>query len=151
MAVVDLLKPLVAAQFHLFGVDHDDEVAIIDVRGPGGLELTGEGTGNTYGERSATNSRGVDDVPIVLGLCRLLLVGALHIQNPKKSRAGARGPGNPRIIRVWGARRQGKSGANAASTRGFCRFRAARFGSRATGEGSQALAPTTEHDVRRGP
>jgi len=35
--VRDLLVPLVAAELDLVGVDHDDEVTGIDVRGPGRL------------------------------------------------------------------------------------------------------------------
>jgi len=79
VTVIDLLIPLLAAEFDLIGVDDDDVIAVVDVRRPGGLVLTGERAGDPDGEGSKALTGRIDDVPVVLGLRGLLLVGTHRV------------------------------------------------------------------------
>ena len=76
MATVDLLRPLAGRQLDLFRVDHDDVIAVVDVGRPGRLRAALEGARDPYRERAEPLPGRVDDVPLVIRLGRLLLIGA---------------------------------------------------------------------------
>ncbi len=75
VTVVDFVVPLFTAEFDFVRVDHDDVIAVVDVRCPGRFVFARERTRDAHRQRSEALSGGVDDVPIVLGLGGLLLVG----------------------------------------------------------------------------
>ena len=66
VAIVDLVVELFAGDADLSGVDDDDEVAHIEVRGVSGLVLTHEQGRDTRGEATEGLAGGVDDVPRLL-------------------------------------------------------------------------------------
>src|SRR6185312_6271512 len=71
---IDFLRPLVAAQLDLVGVDDDHVVAVVDMGGPSRLAAPREGAGNPDGERPQALARGVDDEPLVGGFGGFLLI-----------------------------------------------------------------------------
>src|ERR1700688_894390 len=76
VAPVELLLELLAREFDLLGIDHDDVIAVVDVRRPGRLVAAGEGTGYAHGEHAEALAGGVDEVPIMARFRRRLLIGA---------------------------------------------------------------------------
>src|SRR6185312_16091711 len=71
---INFLRPLVAAQLDLVGVDDDHVVAVVDMGGPSRLAAPREGAGNPDGERPQALARGVDDEPLVGGFGGFLLI-----------------------------------------------------------------------------
>ena len=72
--VEDFALGLAAGQAHLLGVDDDDVVAAIDVRGEGRLVLAAQTHGDDRGEAAQDQPVGVDQHPL------LLHVGSLEIE-----------------------------------------------------------------------
>ena len=66
VVVVDLLLALAAGQHDLLGVDDDDVVAVIDVRGVGRLVLAAQAHGDDRGEPADDQAGGVDQHPFLL-------------------------------------------------------------------------------------
>src|SRR5690606_36116166 len=64
--VVHLVLQLVAGDLDLLGVDHDDVVAGVDVRGVDGLVLAPEATRELAAEAAQGLAGGVDHVPVAL-------------------------------------------------------------------------------------
>jgi hypothetical protein len=64
--VGDLLLTLVAGQRDLAGVDDDDEVTGVDVRGEDRLVLAAEQGGGLRGQPAEDDVVGVDDEPLTL-------------------------------------------------------------------------------------
>ena len=75
--VEDVGVALVAGQLHLLGIDHDDMVAAIHVRGVGRLVLATQDVRQDAGEPAENEAVGVDDVPLLLDFGRLQIEG-LH-------------------------------------------------------------------------
>ena len=65
VVVVLLGLGVVAGEFHLRGIDDDDVVAAIDVRGVGGLVFAHEDDSDLGSEAAKRDVRGINDVPIV--------------------------------------------------------------------------------------
>src|SRR5690606_37451370 len=63
---VRLLVDLVAGEPHLLGVDDDDVVAAVQVRGEDGLVLAAQDAGDVAGEPAEDLAIGVDDPPAAL-------------------------------------------------------------------------------------
>ena len=53
------------------GVDDDDEVTTVDVRGEGGLVLAAQQRGDLDGQTAQDDVLGVDDVPLTVQVSRL--------------------------------------------------------------------------------
>src|SRR5262249_48605127 len=92
--VVDRLG-LGAGDFHLFGVQHDDEIAGVNVGGIRGLVLALKNDCEASGQTTKDLVRGIDDKPIARNLARLGRIGA-HVQpqmqrNLKTKRPSRRG------------------------------------------------------------
>ena len=87
VAIVKLLVPLLSAQLDFFGVEHDHVVAVIDVRRPGRLVFARKRARNSHGKRSEALSRGIDDIPPMVGLRGFLLVGAHNQRILRESRS----------------------------------------------------------------
>ena len=75
VAVGHLLGRLVARERHLLGVDDDDEVTTVDVRGEGRLVLATDERGGLDGQAAQADVGGVDDVPLALDVPRLRAEG----------------------------------------------------------------------------
>ena len=76
VVVIDLLLALAAGQHDLVGVDDDDIVAVVDVRGVGRLVLAAQAHGDDRGEAADDQAVGVDQHPFLLdvgGLGRIEL------------------------------------------------------------------------------
>ena len=71
MAVGLLLLRLGAGEGDLLGVDDDDEVAHVDVRGEGRLIAAAQQRGSLAGEATEHDIGGVDDMPLTRGVTRL--------------------------------------------------------------------------------
>jgi len=76
--VVDLLVELAAGELHLVGVDDDDMVAAIDVRGVARLVLAPQDVGDDRCDAPDDQAIGVDQVPFLFDLGRLGRFGRLH-------------------------------------------------------------------------
>lgn len=70
IGVVLLLVELAAGQLDFIRVDHDDEVAAVDVRGERGLVLAAKDRGDPGGEAPEDLVGCIDDVPVVLDVGR---------------------------------------------------------------------------------
>ena len=68
--VIGLLLQLVARQLDLAGVDHDDMIAAIDVRGEARLVLAAQMVGDDHGETPDHQSFGIDQMPLLFHLGR---------------------------------------------------------------------------------
>src|SRR6186713_2624475 len=68
VAVVAARVGLVARQVDLGGVEHDDVVAAVDVRGEGGFVLAFEHDGDARGEQAEALAGGIHHVPAALDL-----------------------------------------------------------------------------------
>jgi hypothetical protein len=66
VVVIDLLVALAAGEHHLLGVDDDDVVAIVHVRGEGGLVLAAKTQRDDRGEAADDEPLGVDQHPFLL-------------------------------------------------------------------------------------
>ena len=75
MAVVALVLALVAAHVDLLGVDHDDEVARVDVRRVLRLALAAQHVGDLRRQTAERLAVGVDQHPVALAVGRLCYVG----------------------------------------------------------------------------
>jgi hypothetical protein len=64
--VVHLVLQLVAGDRHLFGVDHDQVVAGVDVRGVDGLVLATQAAGELGSQAAQGLALGIDHVPVTL-------------------------------------------------------------------------------------
>ena len=71
MAVIDLLLSLVAGDLDLFGIDHDDVIADIGMRGELGLALAAQNLGNFRGQTPEDFVRSVDHEPLPLNVAGL--------------------------------------------------------------------------------
>jgi hypothetical protein len=71
VAVVDLVGVLIAREHHLVGVDDDDVVTAVDVRGVDGPVLALEAEGDESGEPTDDETLGVDQNPLLHHLGRL--------------------------------------------------------------------------------
>ena len=78
VSMVRFLRPLLAAELHLVGIEHDDVVAVVGVGSPRRLVLAGERPSDAHGERAQALPGRVDHVPIVLGFFRFLLERATY-------------------------------------------------------------------------
>jgi hypothetical protein len=85
--VVHLVGALVACHRHLLGVDDDDVVAHVHVRGEGRLVLAAQAHGDDRGEAAQHDALGVDEDP--------LLVDVLRGRGEGFHRAGVRAKGAP--------------------------------------------------------
>jgi hypothetical protein len=77
VAVVHLLLALLARDGDLLRVDHDDEVARVDVRRVGRLALAAQRVGDLGGEAPEGLPLGVDEQPVALSVVGVGDVG-LH-------------------------------------------------------------------------
>src|SRR5918996_2125785 len=93
VAVVALLVELLAGDGDLLRVDHDDEVAGVDVRRVLRLVLAAEGVGDARRQPSEGLPLGVDDVPVARDLTRLC-VPRLHEKRGQTRRPPARDGSN---------------------------------------------------------
>ncbi|MNY63760.1 hypothetical protein D3C86_2007650 [compost metagenome] len=75
MPVVLLVGVLLARKHGLLGVDHDDVVAIVNMRREGGFVLAAQAVRDDGSEATDNEAFGVDDDPLLLHLCRLLNEG----------------------------------------------------------------------------
>src|SRR6185437_3386583 len=85
--VIHFLRPLVAAELNLSRIQHNHVVAVINVRRPGRLMLPRKHTSDTNGERAQACAGSIDDVPVVLSLCSLLLISTHKLPRDKKRKA----------------------------------------------------------------
>src|SRR5487761_2176170 len=76
MAMIDFLIPLASAEFDFLGIDHDNVIAGIGVRCPGGLLLARKRLRDSNGERTEALAGSINDVPVVRGIFGFLLVRA---------------------------------------------------------------------------
>jgi hypothetical protein len=67
VVVVDLVVELVAGDFDLLRVQHDDVIAHVDVRAVAGLGLALETHGDLRGEAAQHLVRSVHDIPVAAG------------------------------------------------------------------------------------
>ena len=65
-------------KLHLVGVDDDDMVAAIDVRGEARLVLAAQDVGDDRREAADHQPVGIDQMPFLLDLGRLDRLGRLH-------------------------------------------------------------------------
>src|SRR5690606_21531717 len=100
VAVVLLVFGLVAGDAKLRGVDHDDEVAGVDVRREFGLVLAPQAQGDLGGQPTEHLVAGVDDEPVALDLVRL---GGKRLHD-SLLRRGARKALNSSRIREWASK-----------------------------------------------
>src|SRR3546814_1689512 len=66
MPVVNLVLELVAGRLHLLGIDDDDVIARVDVRGVFRLVLAAQAVGNFSGQTAERFVRRVNHVPVAL-------------------------------------------------------------------------------------
>ena len=78
VAVVDLLVQLAASELHLVGVQDDDEVAAVDVRGVVRTMLAAKTHGDERGETANNGVLGIDHDPLLLDLGGLQRSRGLH-------------------------------------------------------------------------
>ena len=76
--VVDLLVELAPGEADLVGVDDDDMVAAVDVRGEARLVLAAQDIGDDRREAANDQPFGVDEMPFLLDLGRFGRLGRLH-------------------------------------------------------------------------
>ena len=76
--VIDFLVELAAGELHLAGVDDDDMVAAIDVRGEARLVLAAQDVGDDRRQAADDQPVGIDQMPFLLDLSRLDRLGGLH-------------------------------------------------------------------------
>src|SRR4051812_47951835 len=117
VAVVHLVGPLGARDRDLLRVDHDDEVARVDVRGVRRLALTAQRVGDLGGEAAEGLALRVDDEPVALAVGRFGDV-SLHLEGvvqPRGSRAAALDDSEDARAQnssaPWGRETPGNSGA----------------------------------------
>ena len=96
VAVGHLGGQLVAGQGDLLGVDDDDEVAGVDVRGEGRLVLAAQQGRGLDGEAAEDDVGGVDDVPLALDVsrasgCTCARLTTFSFVGPRRSRARSGG------------------------------------------------------------
>ncbi len=89
IAHVFLLDFLLAGEDRLFGVDHDDEVAGIDVAGEDGLVLAAQQHGGLFGDAADHLVFGINHKPLTFDLFGLG-TKSFH-REPSIKPAGARG------------------------------------------------------------
>ena len=75
VVVIDLLVALAAGEHHLLGVDDDDIVAVVDMRGEGRLVLAAQAHGDDRREPPDDEALGVDEKPFLLDVGRLGRMG----------------------------------------------------------------------------
>jgi len=96
VVVIDLLVALAAGQDDLFGVDNDDVVAVVHMRGVARLVLAAQSHGDDHGEAADDQSAGVDQHPLFLdigGLGRMSWHdGQVRERNVRCCAACSRGP-----------------------------------------------------------
>src|SRR5664279_293595 len=90
VAVIDFLFALAASEHHLGGIDDDDVVAVIDMRGVSGLVLAAQPHGDDRGETANDQPSGVDAHPFLLDVGGLGRIG-LHDKSLGKRAWKARG------------------------------------------------------------
>src|SRR5690606_30120179 len=73
--VVDLVGVLLAGECDLVGIDDDDVVAVVDMRGEGRLVLAAETVGDDGGETADDETLGVDHHPLLHHVRRFLRKG----------------------------------------------------------------------------
>ncbi|SIT52809.1 hypothetical protein BQ8794_10179 [Mesorhizobium prunaredense] len=73
--VIDLVGEFLAGKHHLVGIDDDDVVAIVDMRGEGGLVFAAKMIGDDSGETADDETLGVDQHPLLHHIRRLLRKG----------------------------------------------------------------------------
>src|SRR6476646_3406429 len=78
VAVIHLLVELVSRHVDLLGIDDDDEVAAVDVRGVLGLALAAERVGDLRRKAPEGLPLGVDEVPTAADVARLEIERFLH-------------------------------------------------------------------------
>src|SRR5690242_3816863 len=78
MPVVELVVQLVPGHGDLFGVDHDHEVAGVDMRGVLRFRLAPKRVGDLGRQTAEGFALGVNDVPAALDLARLCVPSSLH-------------------------------------------------------------------------
>src|SRR6185295_4108413 len=123
---VDLVVELVARDFDLSGVQHDDVVAGVNVRGERGLVLALEAHGDLRAQTAQHLVGRVDDIPVaahgfILGKYSRL---ACHHKTPDTGRARAadEAPGYGSLLRSE-RRAPGKRGASVLKGLGLCKTR----------------------------
>jgi hypothetical protein len=82
VAIVDLLRPLLPGQLHLFGIDHNDEITDVGVGGEGRLVLAAKDLGHLRGEPPEDLVLGVHHVPGLMGVLSGEILGHLHRRKP---------------------------------------------------------------------
>ncbi len=80
MVAVDLVRPFLAGQVDLPGVDDDDEIPAFRMGGEHGLVLAHEHHGDPRSEAAEGLPFGVDEVPLP---DQLALLGKISIRHPK--------------------------------------------------------------------
>ena len=78
MIAINLVVQLLAGQHELIGIDHDDIIATVTVRGEGGLMLAAQHRGDLGSQAAHNHALSVDDVPLaldVLGICHITIHG----------------------------------------------------------------------------
>ena len=138
--MVHLLVELVPGDVDLLGVDDDDEVAGVDVRGVLGLALAAQRVGDLRRKTPEGLPLGVDEVPAASDLARLQIERFLHT---KKRRTGARRGG------MVAASRPALNAA-APAVRGVPDVRRAGHLLREPADGDEAAAARDTFEKRRG-
>ncbi len=72
MPVIGLVGIFLAGQHDLVGIDDDDVVAIVHMRGEGGLVLAAQAVGDERGKTADDQTFGVDQHPLLHHFRRLL-------------------------------------------------------------------------------
>ena len=118
--VIDLLVALAAGEHHLLRIDHDDIVAVIDMRRERGLVLAAQPERDDRGEATDDETRRIDHHPLLLDIRRL---GRSCFAEHGGFRVNADGAGEirrarrERLHRQAGAPRQSKSRATHMASR----------------------------------
>src|SRR5450755_3447717 len=89
MPVVPLVIELVAGHGDLFGVDHDHEVAGVDVRSAGRLALAPQRVGDLRRQPAEGSPGSIDEKPVPLSIRWGSYVGLHGMNKPRGTRAAA--------------------------------------------------------------
>ena len=82
MAVISLIRQLVARELDLLGVNHDDIVTAIHMRRITGFVLAPETRGDDRRETSEYDAFGIDQKPFLINVLKFRGIGFHGLENP---------------------------------------------------------------------